>query len=1027
MSSTDEFDYIVDGTGADGKFVPGIDDLSSNLKKTLGDYLSALSSDGKNSFPIDAGSTAISILDSAGNPAAIGGTPANSSYFVGDLENWVSNFLDSKSSQKTADYLSKGLPERTNTVDGHQLLSEIVGNTTLKEGMYGVASSQDDGATPMLKQVSQVLRTNRFNPTPGNSPYVENGRTPSVGGQFRTNMGTSVGGSTLSVEEMQKVGASLLLMGAGGDGTVDPDTSAGLFLGAGVQLGSTRIPQNALDVRLTQPMRSLSRVSLESDLSLDGGDPEHFSYGHVNSPAAPFDGFVPLGMISLGALMTTTMIIGAEVIFSLLALITSTDGKSVRMDPGPYIVGEYGRPEADGLLSVLIGPKALGLIHTENDYFDAAKRGANVFFGFSGDNLSQATETALLNIIQAPGYYVTVVRTILRSLNTISNSLKNVNFSNPIAGAQAVLGVVEVIKSSKIIAFFNACAALGDIAINEELRGVSVVPGQKNSRSIVDDLEDRISSADKLPQGVSQRPGMSVMKSRSRAGSNSLSLAWRSSAAPAMYLLPKKVLNAGIDFGSNAGVAKGLLGGYNQDKFRSTESARLSTEDVHAMEDALEAEYVPFYFHDLRTNEIVSFHAFLKVLTDSYSPTWEQTDGYGRIDPVFTYKNTKRSIELSFIAAATSEEDFDEMWWKINKIVTLLYPQWGVGRQLTASSTGAKFLQPFSQVPTASPVLRLRIGDVVKSNFSKFNLARIFGLGDPSAFSPNSSFTSADFDLSKLSKIKNTLQTMITDPDLSGVPAEENGFAVGDLAILRATQGGFYTEGSATGGLLAQATAILSSGAARRKIKLTADIPVVITGRETKQLDKTKLNFNNSSKTIYTVEFQEDVPGISSEGITSVEVTHADLKIDPAYVLVKSEAFSAEDVETATSTDVSDFFSSQNNFVVRSFEAAGGRGLAGVITAMSFDWQTPTWDTTRGRRAPKSCEVTLSFSPIHDIAPGLDENGFNRAPLYNVGSTVESTVGDVYDHNVSELDVLVRQIYLKVAATLSRVKPGSGA
>jgi hypothetical protein len=32
------------------------------------------------------------------------------------------------------------------------------------------------------------------------------------------------------------------------------------------------------------------------------------------------------------------------------------------------------------------------------------------------------------------------------------------------------------------------------------------------------------------------------------------------------------------------------------------------------------------------------------------------------------------------------------------------------------------------------------------------------------------------------------------------------------------------------------------------------------------------------------------------------------------------------------------------------------------------------------------CKVTLAFTPIHDIAPGLDHLGFNRAPVYPVGT-----------------------------------------
>jgi hypothetical protein len=77
------------------------------------------------------------------------------------------------------------------------------------------------------------------------------------------------------------------------------------------------------------------------------------------------------------------------------------------------------------------------------------------------------------------------------------------------------------------------------------------------------------------------------------------------------------------------------------------------------------------------------------------------------------------------------------------------------------------------------------------------------------------------------------------------------------------------------------------------------------------------------------------------------------------------------------------FLSPENNALVKSFKSASGKGLAGFIESMSFDWYSNvTWDVDSGRKAPKMCKVTISFSPIHDISPGLDYNGYNRAPIY---------------------------------------------
>jgi hypothetical protein len=82
-----------------------------------------------------------------------------------------------------------------------------------------------------------------------------------------------------------------------------------------------------------------------------------------------------------------------------------------------------------------------------------------------------------------------------------------------------------------------------------------------------------------------------------------------------------------------------------------------------------------------------------------------------------------------------------------------------------------------------------------------------------------------------------------------------------------------------------------------------------------------------------------------------------------------------------------EFFKPENNAVVKYFENNMGKGLAGVIESMDFDWfDKATWETEKvGSKAPMRCKVTISFSPIHDITPGIDYMGYNRAPVYSVG------------------------------------------
>jgi hypothetical protein len=59
---------------------------------------------------------------------------------------------------------------------------------------------------------------------------------------------------------------------------------------------------------------------------------------------------------------------------------------------------------------------------------------------------------------------------------------------------------------------------------------------------------------------------------------------------------------------------------------------------------------------------------------------------------------------------------------------------------------------------------------------------------------------------------------------------------------------------------------------------------------------------------------------------------------------------------------------------------------------LAFDWYDKvTWEIDPGRTAPKMCKITISFSPVHDITPGIDHLGYNRAPIYGVGAAMNST------------------------------------
>jgi len=370
--------------------------------------------------------------------------------------------------------------------------------------------------------------------------------------------------------------------------------------------------------------------------------------------------------------------------------------------------------------------------------------GTQLLFGATFDDIdedSAATKSADVNKYQivndSSGFWYSIGRTIIRRFEERASALDDAveaYTSDPDASGVEIFGLLA---RTGVVGFISTIAQIGD--------KVLISRGGETDPESIPGTVPRPFNVDILADSGQTRQS----KSRSRTGQTSNSLAWRGSTAPSLYLLPRNVVKAVVEmntlaYGGNPVKAhtatpliektyidiNGFGAGFGEPK--ETRS-RIPTDVRRSIENELDAEYVPFYFHDVRTNEIVGFHAFLNNLSDSYQPSFTATSGYGRVDPVYTYKDTKRTVTFSFYVAATSKEDFDEMWFKINKLTTMVYPSWTPGTRMF-DALGNVITQPFSQKMAATPLIRLRIGDVIKSNYSRFNLARVFGIGTDTGF-----------------------------------------------------------------------------------------------------------------------------------------------------------------------------------------------------------------------------------------------------------------------------------------------------
>ena len=70
----------------------------------------------------------------------------------------------------------------------------------------------------------------------------------------------------------------------------------------------------------------------------------------------------------------------------------------------------------------------------------------------------------------------------------------------------------------------------------------------------------------------------------------------------------------------------------------------------------------------------VVFKAFVTSFSDTFSPSFDEDQVYGRTDPIKTYMGTKRSISLGFDVVAASDEEAIGNLEKVQKLAQFMYP-----------------------------------------------------------------------------------------------------------------------------------------------------------------------------------------------------------------------------------------------------------------------------------------------------------------------------------------------------------------
>lgn len=1080
--------------GVDPKSGEELLDLDNETKGLLGDYLSHIIENSTNSFKI-----------LPGNERATA-SKRGESLTIPDEQGAKNIFVE----QGTTN--AKNLNSFSNSGKFNNL-NEIIDKTGKDSDSHFIYKDADNSENIINESISEVLKNNnRFANIQESKTFKDNKTIKYTDQDSKGKYDKTK--HIVNLDDLKNLGASLLLKASGFDNSFSPgDSQDPNILKDKIKNNelTTNNFSNQEDIRksilLTKPENAFgapahgsgesirSETGAHNELEPSALSSKHFSVNYNSE--LKFDN-ISQNAHRLQAAIACKILsnLTSDFMDVIIDLIKSEDLSTINKnsemlqqenafrDSGPQIKGIYKSLKSFELDYI----KKTILRSTDYPYPNCFEKGIEIFFGNTELSENNIANNGLIS--SSPGLWMNVASTFIKSFNNIAEIVNEIdvtglNFKNRIDR------LFKFISANPMIKFANVAATVGDIHF-------------KSTGGLKKEDENATKKKPFQVDNIKTTPGTRIAKSRENDSDLSPnSLAWRQGSIPSMYLLPRNVIRAGIKLNTlarGANPASGMLASNlvketYLDRKHDGSFNRIPEDVAKRLEDKLEGEYVPFYIQDLRTNEIISFHAFLTQLSDTISPNYTSTDGYGRLDSVKTYSGTKRTLQVGFVLYSTSKQDYDEMWYKINKLITLLYPQWTQGTKVSALGLGDSFIQPFSQVLGASPIVRLRIGDVIKSNYSKFNLARLFGIGDPGVnpipidFPEFNLFGSKDVSYymarAGLEKVVNLYQNFILEAfygyfgtPLQYIPQTSGLNNLGGLVLNTVLKLG---RDIASENLINGYANPIGVNSVINKLKKPVDQfdekfgykqgnivkikPNMVKGyrcldnEEIYYLDKEIeavvssrefINLNRNPKVNYEV-IVSDITEVNNLFNKRLIVSHEEILPDHREIFMNlgnddnipgmpfSATFEPRSIlddfieKSAASIGIpaaealnslSDliapesekFMLSVNNPFVRAYESTSGRGLAGTVGNISFNWLDAdfTWETDYNSRAPKGVIISFGFDVIHDIAPGLDHSGYNRAPLYNVGSIMKEVAGDPHnDHASAEFNYKKDRIVFK--------------
>jgi hypothetical protein len=146
---------------------------------------------------------------------------------------------------------------------------------------------------------------------------------------------------------------------------------------------------------------------------------------------------------------------------------------------------------------------------------------------------------------------------------------------------------------------------------------------------------------------------------------------------------------------------------------------------TRAVQDALDVNFSISITH-LPSNETVSFSAYLTKFSDNYSQEWSSESVYGRMDPIYLYKNTKRKMSIAIDIPSEDTAEGELNFRKISKLIKFSYPVYQRSKfnptttqdvtTIIGQSTPASIITGNALLLSTPPILGVKFANLARSN-----------------------------------------------------------------------------------------------------------------------------------------------------------------------------------------------------------------------------------------------------------------------------------------------------------------------